>query len=121
MPNRYYLVLSTPPAGVPEDEYDRWYDIHVSELLALPGFVSAQRFSADLVRSCGPAAPGFTFATRYEIEGDFDEAMRALRAGMGTYYFPDWFDGIIHASWRCTPLGEPVAAVPPAVATEISS
>jgi hypothetical protein len=113
MPNRYYVVLSKPPAGVPQDEYDRWYDIHVRELLELPGFVAAERFSAELVRSCGSAPPDFTFATRYEIEGDFDAAMRVLRAGMDHYYFPDWFDGTTHASWRCTPLGEAGDPSPP--------
>jgi hypothetical protein len=118
MVNRYYLVLSRPPTGVPDHEYDRWYDIHVGELLELPGFVSAQRFAADMLFARGQEPPEFTFATRYEIEGDFEEAMRRLRGGMNAYYFPDWFDGTSHASWECVSLGGRVVDDGPARAHE---
>lgn len=42
-------------------EFDRWYeDVHMPEVLALDGFVSARRY----------AAPDGSFVSLYEIEGD---------------------------------------------------
>ena len=37
--SRYvHLVFSDPPAGVSDDEFNVWYDEHVQEILAVPGF-----------------------------------------------------------------------------------
>jgi hypothetical protein len=42
----YYLVFSNPAAGE-EAEYNRWYDHqHAPDVVAVPGFVTAQRFVA---------------------------------------------------------------------------
>ncbi len=39
-----YVVLSNPTQGR-EDEYNDWYtDRHLADVVAVPGFVSAQRF-----------------------------------------------------------------------------
>ena len=43
----YYLVFSNPVAGK-EDEYNKWYDTqHAQDVVAVPGFVTAQRFVAS--------------------------------------------------------------------------
>src|ERR1700704_107863 len=43
----YYLVFSNPVAGR-EDEYNKWYDTqHAQDVVAVPGFVTAQRFVAS--------------------------------------------------------------------------
>ena len=40
----YFFVFSNPVAGH-EDEYNRWYDQqHAPDVVAIPGFVSAQSF-----------------------------------------------------------------------------
>jgi len=46
MPQDYvYVVRSAPVKGL-EDEYNRWYtEQHLQDVLAVPGFVSAQRFT----------------------------------------------------------------------------
>ena len=48
-----YIVLSNPVQGR-EDEYNAWYTgQHLADVIAVPGFVSAQRF-----RLCDAAAEG---------------------------------------------------------------
>jgi len=68
------VVVATRPASAEhEDEYNRWYDeVHLPEILAIPGFVGARRFRA----------PGSAdYLTIYEIEGD---DLQAVLAGMAT-------------------------------------
>ena len=61
-----YVVRTRPLAGQ-EDEYHRWYDeVHVPEILQVPGFVSARRFEAD-----------GEFLAVYELEGDDLDAVLA--------------------------------------------
>lgn len=112
MPNEYYLVLSNPAEGVSDEEYDRWYDIHVRELVELPGFVAAERFSARFVLSRDAEPPTYRYATRYEIEGDFDAAIQGLRRAVdtGELTIPDWLVDITSGGWRLTPKGAPVRA-----------
>jgi len=44
---RHMLLVRTSPLPGNEDEFARWYDgVHLAEVLAVPGFVSAQRFAA---------------------------------------------------------------------------
>jgi hypothetical protein len=73
-----YIVFSRRPRGVPEQQYDRWYERYVSQVLAVPGFVTAARY--DVVPALDePAEPDrFTSAAVYEIEGSTLEAMAAL-------------------------------------------
>jgi len=55
------------------DEYHRWQDrIHVPEMLAIDGFVSARRWQTD----------GESFVTLYEIDTDVDTARTNLRAAL---------------------------------------
>lgn len=57
------LVESRPSSPEREQEYNAWYDdVHLGELLALDGFVSARRLRP--VDGDGP------YIAIYEIEGD---------------------------------------------------
>jgi hypothetical protein len=57
------LVESWPSSPEREQEYNTWYDeIHLPELVALDGFVSARRLRP--VNGDGP------YVALYEIEGD---------------------------------------------------
>lgn len=57
------LVESQPSSPDREQEYNTWYDeVHLGELMALDGFVSARRFRP--VNGEGP------YVAVYEIEGD---------------------------------------------------
>lgn len=68
MPRYLYLALSDPLPDR-EDELDAWYDdIHLAQVVDVPGFVSAQRFSA--VETCdGPVQRRRTLVI-YEIDAD---------------------------------------------------
>ena len=57
------LVESRPSSPDRDQEYNTWYDeVHLPQLVALPGFVSARRFR--------PADGDAPYVAIYEIEGD---------------------------------------------------
>lgn len=77
-----YLVFSNPAEGR-EDDFNKWYDeVHIPEVLGLPGFVSAQRISQQVGGAPSPVAPKQQYGVIYEIEGDPAEVMGRLNAGM---------------------------------------
>ncbi len=56
------MVVQSGPAEGRDAEYERWYDeVHIPEVLAVPGFVGARRFRA---------LDGSHWLTIYEIEAD---------------------------------------------------
>ena len=74
---RYKMVVCSYPVAGREDEYNHWYqNIHLSELVALQGFVSARRYrmAAKLVE--GEVAP---YMAIYTIEtNDVHAVLRNL-------------------------------------------
>ena len=111
------LVFSEPPPGVSDEEFNRWYDAHLDEILAVPGYVSARRYKLDAAVTYVDAQ--WSYLTVYEVEGGFDELTRALEAAsLGTKNsyvelkevdasgpeLPAWWDGVRFASWNCTPI-----------------
>ena len=48
-----HLVFSDPPSGVSDDEFNAWYDGHVQEILAVPGFESVRRYAISPVVGAG--------------------------------------------------------------------
>ena len=68
-----FLILANAAEGR-DGEFNEWYDNqHIGDVLKIPGFVSAQRFTA--VKS-GPSAP-FGYMTLYEVETDDVAATQA--------------------------------------------
>jgi antibiotic biosynthesis monooxygenase (ABM) superfamily enzyme len=81
---RHTLLVRTSPVPGREDEFARWYDeVHLAEVLAVPGFVSAQRFAAP---DAGDGRQRYVVA--YDIETDDIDATMArferARPGMST-------------------------------------
>lgn len=79
---RYVLAVHTRPVAGLEADYHRWYDqVHLAEVLGVPGFVGAQRLAA-----CEPGRHN-EFVATYTIESDdidatiaeFDRARALLR------------------------------------------
>jgi hypothetical protein len=116
-----HIVLSEPPDGVSDEEFNRWYDAHLDEILAVKGFVAARRYRLDPV--VGDDGIRHRFLTVYEIEGDPADAIAELeRVGFGNkesyaalkdedpgqLALPEWWDRARFASWNCIPLGERV-------------
>jgi hypothetical protein len=65
MTENLHLVFSKPPEAISDEEYNRWYDFHLGEILVVPGFVSARRYRLQTVRATGrPRATGTCPPTR---------------------------------------------------------
>jgi hypothetical protein len=81
---KHHLLAFTNPVAGREADFNRWYDEqHVPDLLAVPGFVSAQRFR--LTDATGQDNPGWTYLALYEIEADDPDAVMAeVRSRLGT-------------------------------------
>jgi hypothetical protein len=77
MPNYKMIVMSRPTEGR-EDDYNAWYqNVHLRELVALPGFKSAQRFRYARSLAEGDVYP---YMSIYEIEtDDIDAVLNNLR------------------------------------------
>ncbi len=85
------LVVMTNPQDGKEDEYNAWYtDVHVREVVDIPGFVSAQRFKlADA--QMGPQGD-HRYLAIYEVEGDPAAALAALKAARPNMSMSDVLD-----------------------------
>jgi hypothetical protein len=83
----YFLVFSNPVAGH-EDEYNHWYDQqHAQDVVAIPGFVSAQRFVKNdlpLYRMVDLQVPKYLIIYKIvtaDVEAVFNEVNRRLASG----------------------------------------
>ena len=78
----YKFVVMTNAMPGQEVEYNRWYDeIHLGDVVDVPGFVSAQRFVIDDASDF----PGYRYLSIYDIEADDPKATFAeLMARAGT-------------------------------------
>lgn len=78
----YQLVALSNPASGREDEYNAWYNgQHLHDVLAVPGFVAAQRFKVV----DDNAQPAHRYLAIYDIESDdVGATMGRLLAAVGT-------------------------------------
>lgn len=81
-----YFVFSNPVEGR-EDEYNRWYsDVHLPDVMRVPGVVSAARY-AFLPTSHGEATAAPTehrYVAAYELDRDPEEVLAELGRRAGT-------------------------------------
>lgn len=91
--SRSILVVQTNAVPGREEEFDAWYtDVHLPELLAIPGFVAAQRFvHAPEGRPRDPA-PAYRHLAIYEIDASPEEAAAALAAAVPSLRMSDAMD-----------------------------
>jgi hypothetical protein len=122
-----HLVFSDPPAGVSDEEFNAWYDGHVQEILAVPGFESVRRYAISPV--VGPdGSGGYRFLAVYQLSCEPAQAIAALEShglgsadsytelkdteskagGSGPLPLPDWFAGVRFGSWNCTATGDTI-------------
>jgi hypothetical protein len=78
------LLVMTKPAEGRDDEYNDWYnEIHLPEVLDVPGFTAARRFVGEPTAS--GAVPPAPYLAVYEIEADdLGEAQAALTKAAAT-------------------------------------
>jgi hypothetical protein len=120
----YFFVFSNAVAGH-EDEYNKWYDQqHALDVVAIPGFVSAQRFVKNeipLYRMVDLQVPKYLALYRIvtdDVEAVFREVNKRLQTGQ-TVMSPA-FDRTTSVSYVYRPFrpeikgvgGEPKAAHP---------
>jgi hypothetical protein len=68
MPHFKYVVFTGPAPGR-EDDYNRWYnEQHLTDVLAVEGFVAAQRFR--IVELDSNSQPASRYMAIYEIEAE---------------------------------------------------
>jgi hypothetical protein len=79
------MVLSNPTEG--EDEaYNDWYtNIHLAEVVSIPGFIAAQRFKLTDAQISGFPTSSHSYLSIYEIAGDpaaaFEQLVEELQSG----------------------------------------
>jgi hypothetical protein len=107
MTNNLMLVFSNPVAGE-DDQYNAWYDnIHLGDVLKVPGVVGAKRY--DLVEMPSldgepTPAPPHRYLAVYELDGDPASVMAELivRVESGAIVIDESFDltSVALAAWR---------------------
>ncbi|MEV1025275.1 DUF4286 family protein [Streptomyces sp. NPDC050264] len=82
-PGREVLLALTNPVEGKDEEFQDWYwETHIPEILALPGFKAARRYR--VADSAADTVP-YRYVTLYEVEGSADEARgRLFTSGLGT-------------------------------------
>lgn len=109
------MVFSNPLPGR-DDEFNEWYDnVHVPQLLAVPGMLSAQRYAlrdTEMYRAPGGSIPEHRYAIIYEMAGDIDAIMQRIREEVAAGHIV-MHDSLDMNSWRLafwTPYGAKVEA-----------
>jgi hypothetical protein len=88
------IVFSNPFEGK-DDEFNEWYDnVHLPQVLAMPGVISAQRYDLRPLAREDWVGPGFRYMAIYEIDGDPDEVLAATSKAVhaGEIVMSDTFD-----------------------------
>jgi hypothetical protein len=105
-----FVVFTNPKPGE-EAAYNAWYDdVHLGDVLDVPGFVSAQRFAIDDAADFN----GYRYLAIYDIECDDPQATLAglmKRAGTDAMVISPAMDPKAKANlWRAiTPVVMPRA------------
>jgi hypothetical protein len=70
--SKYILVVHSNPCEGSDEEYNEWYNnVHLGEVLQVPGFVAAQRFKlSNEVDPIAGEVPEHKYLSIYELETD---------------------------------------------------
>src|ERR1041384_4847655 len=82
---KHMFVVFTNPIEGQDDAYNAWYtDVHLQDVLQVPGIIAAQRFKLSDVQRDPPPIP-WRYLALYEIEtDDLNHTLAALRERAGT-------------------------------------
>jgi hypothetical protein len=121
MGQNLHIVFSHPGAGVTDEEFGRWYDEHLDEILSIPGFHSAQRYRLEPAVTDGEAVFPFRNLVVYEVDADTAALMAAMeeaqlndadayvdRKGVDASgpELPEWWDRVRFASFNAIAVGD---------------
>jgi hypothetical protein len=81
---RYLLVVLTNAVDGRDDDFNAWYDeVHLRDICAIPGMISARRYMAAPVQP-GPDSARWRYLAIYEIEtNDLQGVMDEMNARAG--------------------------------------
>ena len=109
------VVLTNPVSDEAEDEYNRWYsEVHLRDVVALDGFVSAQRYRFIDVAAMPEMPKTHRYLALYEFDGDDLEATAAAlgaAAGTDAMVISPALDASTAVARWAEPIGAPVTAV----------
>ena len=109
MTENVYLVFSKPPEWLAADEFDRWYEEHAGEIVAVEGYDAARRFA--LHAAVGSTSPTmYSHLALYAISGEPAEVAARLEREIqdGSIVLPDWFGEVRFASFVGHALEGPI-------------
>jgi hypothetical protein len=98
------MVLTSPIDGK-EEEFNTWYDnVHIAEMLTVPGFMSAQRFrtAAAIGKPCANGYLCVYTVDHEDLAGAIDEVTRRLP----TMQISTAIDRRSVVGWGFTELGD---------------
>ncbi|MBC7302818.1 MAG: hypothetical protein H5T78_17965 [Nocardia sp.] len=73
-----HLIVFTSPREGMDAEYNTWYEeVHIPDMLAIPGVESCNRLRAE---PFGGQAPEFAYLADYVIDGDIGAVMKEIKA-----------------------------------------
>jgi Domain of unknown function (DUF4286) len=86
------IAISNPVAADREEEFNDWYDnVHVPEILEMPGFRKAARFRVVGQTLPSEQPPVYTYVAMYEVD-DAVEAVRTTSRHMSRFRLTTAFD-----------------------------
>jgi hypothetical protein len=126
MSQRLQIVFSDPGDDVSDEDFDRWYQAHLEEILAIPGFQAAQRYrlTPQVVDPTTPMPQRRVVV--YEVDRTPDELraeMERMKLLSAESYarlkqdpnqagppLPGWWHQVRFAAWNLRPIGDRVEA-----------
>jgi hypothetical protein len=111
--SEHRLIVFSAPAPGREDEYNDWYtNTHLAEVIAIPGFVAAQRFelSGDQLDGFPPSPQGYLAI--YEFDRPPAEPLQTLKELLedGSMVLPGSIDVSSIRPWAFSSISPRVAA-----------
>jgi hypothetical protein len=110
MADHLHLVFAVPSPSVTDDQFNEWYRLHLDEILAIPGWLAARRYTVTTFKGSRPLA-GFRYLAAYEVGPDIEANMAALLGGKDhrRATSPVWVGENRYASLNAVPV-EPASA-----------
>ncbi|MFT4230259.1 MAG: hypothetical protein QM602_08225 [Microbacterium sp.] len=101
-----WLVNNDLPEDVAE-EFNQWYsDVHIPQLLQIPGFVSGRRFALSPVQNGSKEPELRRYLSVFELAGDPQAVFDALRAAVTAGRVdPAPFPGSVSTTANFVPIG----------------
>jgi hypothetical protein len=109
VPENVHLVFSEPPEWLAVDEFDRWYEAHLDDILAVEGYDTARRFEPHAAVGTGPPTM-YSRLALYGISGDPAQTLAGLDRAVkdGSVPLPEWFGEARFASFVGHALEGPI-------------